>query len=562
MRKLAAKSDMLIENFKVGGLPKFGLDYASLAPSCPRLIYCSVTGFGQTGPDAARAGYDLMAQGIGGFMALTGTADGEPTRAGVPVSDIFTGVYSVIGILAALQRRERTGKGGYVDTALVDSTVGVLANQAMNYLASGEVPKRIGNAHPNIVPYQVFPGRRRAHHHRDRQRLAVRQAVRGAGRAGACEESRLSRQQGPAEEPPAADRAPLGTDEEDSSATICSTSSKRSACRPARSTISIRCSTTRRSSIAACRSIPKSDAAKAGSIPGVRTPIMLDGEPMAAEHPAPRLGAAYGGDFARDRGVDSPSSRGAASGPGMDGRKRAIAFELRGYGALSRARRSDGSSYTFTNSLGAARSLRIPLAATMVRFSAIGLVVLLDVVEIVVIVHHQAVRLREALLGQVGQRSRAAPAARRCRDGSARPDRPAAAAAALRAAGNRSRPHAAAAPPARSAAPSRHQSGSSSAPSALESSGSRIGLSLLRSRASQSAKPGAGESVTKVERRGNSRETSSTTCLIRKLPKLTPRKPALAVGDRIEHGRVRRARARACCRPCRGSARSRAGCRR
>ena len=157
VRKLAAKSDILIENFKVGGLKKFGLDYASLAPSCPRLIYCSVTGFGQTGPHASRAGYDLMAQGIGGFMALTGTADGEPTRAGVPVSDIFTGVYSVIGVLAALQRRERTGKGGYVDTALVDSTVGVLANQAMNYLASGVAPKRIGNAHPNIVPYQVFP---------------------------------------------------------------------------------------------------------------------------------------------------------------------------------------------------------------------------------------------------------------------------------------------------------------------------------------------------------------------------------------------------------------------
>jgi len=157
VRKLAAKSDILIENFKVGGLKKFGLDYASLAPSCPRLIYCSVTGFGQDGPNASRAGYDLMAQGIGGFMALTGTADGEPTRAGVPVSDIFTGVYSVIGILAALQRRERTGKGGYVDTALVDSTVGVLANQAMNYLASGVAPKRIGNAHPNIVPYQVFP---------------------------------------------------------------------------------------------------------------------------------------------------------------------------------------------------------------------------------------------------------------------------------------------------------------------------------------------------------------------------------------------------------------------
>src|SRR6202008_979793 len=114
-------------------------------------------GFGQDGPHASRAGYDLMAQGIGGFMALTGTSDGEPTRAGVPVSDIFTRVYSVIGILAALQPRERTGKGGYVDTALVDSTVGFLANQAMIYLTSGVAPKRIGNAHPNIVPYQVFP---------------------------------------------------------------------------------------------------------------------------------------------------------------------------------------------------------------------------------------------------------------------------------------------------------------------------------------------------------------------------------------------------------------------
>ena len=157
VRKLAARSDVLIENFKVGGLAKFGLDYKSLAPECPRLIYCSVTGFGQEGPYAKRAGYDLMAQGMGGIMDLTGMADGEPTRIGIPVSDIFTGVYSVIGILAALAQREKTGKGCYVDTALVDSTVGVLSNQAMNYLVSGNVPKRIGNAHANIVPYQVFP---------------------------------------------------------------------------------------------------------------------------------------------------------------------------------------------------------------------------------------------------------------------------------------------------------------------------------------------------------------------------------------------------------------------
>ena len=157
VRKLAARSDILIENFKVGGLAKFGLDYKSLAPENPRLIYCSVTGFGQDGPNAKRAGYDLMAQGIGGLMDLTGMPDGPPTRVGVAISDIFTGCYSVIGILAALVEREKTGKGCYVDTALVDSTVGVLANQALNFLVSNEVPKRIGNSHPNIVPYQEFP---------------------------------------------------------------------------------------------------------------------------------------------------------------------------------------------------------------------------------------------------------------------------------------------------------------------------------------------------------------------------------------------------------------------
>ena len=156
VRKLAARSDILIENFKVGGLAKFKLDYKSLKDDCPQLIYCSVTGFGQDGPYARRAGYDLMAQGMGGVMDITGMADGEPTRIGFPVSDIFTGVYSVVGILAALHERQRTGKGCYIDTALVDTTVGILSNQALNYLVSGNIPKRIGNAHANIVPYQVF----------------------------------------------------------------------------------------------------------------------------------------------------------------------------------------------------------------------------------------------------------------------------------------------------------------------------------------------------------------------------------------------------------------------
>jgi crotonobetainyl-CoA:carnitine CoA-transferase CaiB-like acyl-CoA transferase len=157
VKKLAAKSDILIENFKVGGLAKFGLDYLSLKADCPRLIYCSVTGFGQDGPYAKRAGYDLMAQGIGGMMALTGMRDGPPTRVGVAISDIFTGVYSVVGILAALEQRHKTGKGAYVDSALVDSTVGVLANMVLNYLVSHKIPERIGNAHANIVPYQEFP---------------------------------------------------------------------------------------------------------------------------------------------------------------------------------------------------------------------------------------------------------------------------------------------------------------------------------------------------------------------------------------------------------------------
>jgi crotonobetainyl-CoA:carnitine CoA-transferase CaiB-like acyl-CoA transferase len=157
VRKLAARSDILIENFKVGGLAKFGLDYKSLAPENPRLIYCSVTGFGQDGPYAPRAGYDLLVQGMGGIMDITGLPEGEPTRIGVPVADIFTGVYSVIGILSALAQREKTGRGCLVDTALLDTQVGVLANQGLSYLATGVAPKRIGNAHPVVVPYQVFP---------------------------------------------------------------------------------------------------------------------------------------------------------------------------------------------------------------------------------------------------------------------------------------------------------------------------------------------------------------------------------------------------------------------
>ena len=161
VRELAMQCDVLVENFKVGGLAAYGLDYESLKAINPRLIYCSITGFGQDGPYAKRAGYDFMVQGLGGLMSLTGRADDEegagPMKVGVALTDILTGLYATIGILAALNHREQTGIGQQVDLALLDVQVACLANQAMNYLTTGVVPKRLGNAHPNIVPYQDFP---------------------------------------------------------------------------------------------------------------------------------------------------------------------------------------------------------------------------------------------------------------------------------------------------------------------------------------------------------------------------------------------------------------------
>ncbi|WP_455918609.1 CaiB/BaiF CoA transferase family protein [Ensifer canadensis] len=157
VRRLVAQSDVLLENFKVGGLEKYGLDYASLKKVNPRLIYCSVTGFGQDGPYAHRAGYDYIVQGMSGIMDLTGEPDREPQKIGVAFADIFTGLYGVIAVQAALAQRERTGKGQQIDMALLDCMTGVLANQALNFLVSGKAPRRLGNAHPNIAPYQVFP---------------------------------------------------------------------------------------------------------------------------------------------------------------------------------------------------------------------------------------------------------------------------------------------------------------------------------------------------------------------------------------------------------------------
>jgi crotonobetainyl-CoA:carnitine CoA-transferase CaiB-like acyl-CoA transferase len=160
VRGLAARSDVVLENFKVGGLARYGLDYETLSGENPGVVYCSITGFGQDGPYAGRPGYDFLIQGMGGLMSVTGEPDdadgGGPQKAGVALADVMSGLYAVIGVLAALAHRERTGAGQHIDLALLDVQVASLVNQAMNYLVSGQVPQRMGNAHPNIVPYQAF----------------------------------------------------------------------------------------------------------------------------------------------------------------------------------------------------------------------------------------------------------------------------------------------------------------------------------------------------------------------------------------------------------------------
>jgi crotonobetainyl-CoA:carnitine CoA-transferase CaiB-like acyl-CoA transferase len=289
VRKLAARSDVLIENFKVGGLAKFGLDYASLASDNPRLIYCSVTGFGQTGPYAQRPGYDLMAQGMGGIMGITGNPDGEPMRAGVPVSDIFTGVYSAVGILAALAQREKTGRGGYVDTALVDTTVGILSNQALNYLVSGKVPQRMGNAHPNITPYQVFP-------------VADGHIIIASGNDGQF--AKLCAVLGEpnlAKEEKFIDNKSRLAHRAELIVHLCKLTAQtpRDALLEKLEAAGVPAGPI--NDLPQVFSDPQvvhrgmqiarqSPAAADGKMPGVRTPITLDGAPMAAERPSPRLG--------------------------------------------------------------------------------------------------------------------------------------------------------------------------------------------------------------------------------------------------------------------------------
>ena len=156
LREIAGQVDVVIENFKPGGLAKYGLDYASLAQINPRLVYCSISGYGQTGPHSHKPGYDILAQGYGGMMSLTGEPDGEPVKVGVGIADVMCGMYASNAILAALHHRDQTGEGQHIDIALVDTQISWLINEGVNYLLSGEAPKRRGNQHPNIVPYQVF----------------------------------------------------------------------------------------------------------------------------------------------------------------------------------------------------------------------------------------------------------------------------------------------------------------------------------------------------------------------------------------------------------------------
>ena len=289
VRGLAARADVVIENFKVGGLKKYGLDYEGLRAVNPRLVYCSITGFGQDGPYAARAGYDFMIQGMGGIMDLTGDPEGEPQKIGVAYVDIFTGVYSVVGILAALRRRDQTGEGAHLDMALLDVQTSVLANQAMNYLASGKAPRRMGNAHPNIVPYQVFP-------------VSDGHVIVAVGNDGQF--GRFLTVLG---------RPDLAGDER--FRTNAGRVRYRTDLVPVLTELTLRFSRDALLSALEAQGVPAGPintvgdvfadpqvmargmridlplaAARDGAIPSVRSPIVLDGEPMAAARPSPRLG--------------------------------------------------------------------------------------------------------------------------------------------------------------------------------------------------------------------------------------------------------------------------------
>ncbi len=290
VKRLARHADVLIENFKVGGLKKYGLDHQTLRGENPRLIYCSITGFGQDGPAASRAGYDFMIQGMGGIMDLTGASDGEPQKVGVAYADIFTGLYAAIAIQAALRRRDATGEGAHLDLALLDAQVGVLANQAMNYLASGVPPRRLGNAHPNIVPYQVFPV--------DDGHVIVAvgndgQFARFTSLLGVPELAADPRFATNADR--VANRDVLGpllaaqSQKKSRDALLSACESKGVPAGPINSVAEVFEEPQVR--FRGMRIDLPSPLARDGSVPGVRTPILIDGLPAVAPLPSPALGA-------------------------------------------------------------------------------------------------------------------------------------------------------------------------------------------------------------------------------------------------------------------------------
>jgi crotonobetainyl-CoA:carnitine CoA-transferase CaiB-like acyl-CoA transferase len=289
VRRLAASADVVIENFKVGGLAKYGLDFESLKAVNPRLIYASITGFGQDGPYAARAGYDFLIQGMGGAMSITGDPDGQPTKTGFAMADIFSGLYATIGILAALRRRDARGEGARIDCALMDVQVAVLANQALNYLVSGTPPQRLGNAHPSIVPYEVFPA-------------ADGHIIIAVGNDGQFRN--LCQVLGAPELPGNQDYATNPARVEHRLALIARLSDltrgrMRDDLLPALEGAGVPAGPI--NTIADVFADPQvrhrglrldlpSEAAERGAIPGVRTPLVVDGVPAAHANPSPRLG--------------------------------------------------------------------------------------------------------------------------------------------------------------------------------------------------------------------------------------------------------------------------------
>jgi crotonobetainyl-CoA:carnitine CoA-transferase CaiB-like acyl-CoA transferase len=290
VKRLAAHADIVVENFKVGGLRKFGLDAATLRAAHPRLIYASITGFGQTGPYAERAGYDFMIQGMAGAMSITGEPDGLPQKAGYATADIFTGMYATVGILSALRQREATGMGATLDLALFEAQAAVLGNQAMNHFIGGTPPGRMGNAHPNIVPYAVYPA---ADGHiiiatgNDRQFRDAMQAIDApeiaADPAYATNKDRIQRRSEIEAKIAAATRK-LTRD-----VMLARMEALKVPAGPINSIADVFADPQ-----AIARGIRVDQTAPhvaGGVLPTVRSPILMDGQPLVSERPSPQLGA-------------------------------------------------------------------------------------------------------------------------------------------------------------------------------------------------------------------------------------------------------------------------------